>query len=131
MGEDQSRVRAGHAAQNLGTLRQLALNLLKREKTKKRGIKGKQKNAAGITVTCLNFWASRFRCVCPGLPLEPVIRPGPDHRARGSRWTNNLVENQIRPKLNVLVGTTHTFLNMDSNCLFSAGTEIANLARGL
>ena len=45
MGEDQSRVRAGHAAQNLGTLRRLALNLLKREQTKKRGIKGKQKNA--------------------------------------------------------------------------------------
>ena len=45
MGEDQSRVRAGHAAQNLGTLRRLALNLLKREQTKRRGIKGKQKNA--------------------------------------------------------------------------------------
>jgi predicted transposase YbfD/YdcC len=45
MGEDQSRARAGHAAQNLGTLRRLALNLLKREPTKKRGIKGKQKNA--------------------------------------------------------------------------------------
>jgi predicted transposase YbfD/YdcC len=46
LGEDQSRVRAGHAAQNLGTLRRLALNLLKREPTKKRGIKGKQKNAS-------------------------------------------------------------------------------------
>lgn len=45
MGEDQSRARAGHAAQNLGTLRRLALNLLKREQTKKRGLKGKQKNA--------------------------------------------------------------------------------------
>lgn len=45
MGEDQSRARAGHAAHNLGTLRRLALNLLKGEKTKKRGIKGKQKNA--------------------------------------------------------------------------------------
>jgi predicted transposase YbfD/YdcC len=45
MGEDQSRARAGHAAQNLGTLRRLALNLLKREATKKRGIKGKQKSA--------------------------------------------------------------------------------------
>lgn len=45
MGEDQSRVRVGYAAQNLGTLRRLALNLLQREKTKKRGIKGKQKNA--------------------------------------------------------------------------------------
>ena len=46
LGEDQSRVRAGHAAQNLGTLRRLALNLLKSEKTKKRGIKGKQRNAS-------------------------------------------------------------------------------------
>lgn len=46
LGEDQSRVRTGHATQNLGTLRRLALNLLKREPTKKRGIKGKQKNAA-------------------------------------------------------------------------------------
>ena len=57
MGEDQSRARAGHAAQNLGTLRRLALNLLKREKTKKRGIKGKQKNAGWDPVTCSNSWA--------------------------------------------------------------------------
>lgn len=44
--EDQSRARAGYAAENLATLRRLALNLLKREPTKKRGIKGKQLNAA-------------------------------------------------------------------------------------
>ena len=43
-GEDQSRTRAGYAAQNLATLRRLALNLLKREK-KKRSIKGKQLDA--------------------------------------------------------------------------------------
>jgi predicted transposase YbfD/YdcC len=44
--EDQSRARAGYAAENLATLRRLALNMLKREKTKKRGIKGKQLNAS-------------------------------------------------------------------------------------
>ena len=45
-GEDQSRARAGHAAENLATLRRLALNLLKRERTKKRGIRGKMLNAS-------------------------------------------------------------------------------------
>jgi predicted transposase YbfD/YdcC len=44
--EDQSRARTGYAAENLATLRRLALNLLKREKTKKRGVKGKQLNAS-------------------------------------------------------------------------------------
>jgi len=44
-GEDQSRARTGYAAENLATLRRLALNLLKRETTKKRGIRGKQLNA--------------------------------------------------------------------------------------
>ena len=39
--EDQSRARAGYAAENLATLRRLGLNMLKRESTKKRGIKGK------------------------------------------------------------------------------------------
>ena len=43
--EDQSRARTGHAAENLATLRRLALNLLQRDKTRKRGIRGKQLNA--------------------------------------------------------------------------------------
>jgi predicted transposase YbfD/YdcC len=45
-GEDQSRARTGYAAENLATLRRFALNLLKSEKTKKRGIRGKQLNAS-------------------------------------------------------------------------------------
>ena len=45
-GEDRSRARVGHAAVNLATLRRLALNLLKQDRTKKRGIKGKQLNAS-------------------------------------------------------------------------------------
>lgn len=45
-GEDRSRARAGHAAENLGTLRRMALNLLNQDRTKKRGIKGKQLNAS-------------------------------------------------------------------------------------
>ena len=44
-GEDQSRARSSHAAENLATLRRLALNLLKRDTTKQRGIRGKQKTA--------------------------------------------------------------------------------------
>jgi len=43
--EDQSRARTGHAAENLATLRRLALNMLRKEKTKKRGVRGKQLNA--------------------------------------------------------------------------------------
>ena len=45
MGEDDSRARTGYAAENLATLRRLALNLLKREKSRKRGVRGKQLNA--------------------------------------------------------------------------------------
>ena len=45
-GEDQSRARAGYAAENLATLRRFALNMLKSERTKKRGIRGKQLNAS-------------------------------------------------------------------------------------
>lgn len=46
LNEDQSRARTGHAAENLGRLRHMALNILQRETGLKRGIKGKQRNAA-------------------------------------------------------------------------------------
>lgn len=42
MGEDQSRARTGHSADNLTTYRRLARNLLKRDKSRRRGIKAKQ-----------------------------------------------------------------------------------------
>lgn len=45
-GEDDSRVRVGHAAQKLALIRRLALNLLQQEKTLKRGIKTKRLKAA-------------------------------------------------------------------------------------
>ena len=60
MREDQSRARAGYAAENLATLRRLALNLLRREKTKRRGIKGKQLNAS---------WNHAYRLRLRGVPI--------------------------------------------------------------
>jgi len=45
-GEDLSRKRTGNAAQNFSLLNRIALNLLRQEKTLKRGIKGKRLKAA-------------------------------------------------------------------------------------
>lgn len=44
--EDQARQRKDHSAENFSRLRRIALNLLRRERVKKRGIKGKRLNAA-------------------------------------------------------------------------------------
>lgn len=45
-GEDDSRARSGYAAENLAATRRLAVNLLRRDKTCKRSIKGKLMRAA-------------------------------------------------------------------------------------
>ncbi len=45
-GEDDSRVRTGHAAENLATLRKLVLNLLRRDTQTKVGTCAKQLKAA-------------------------------------------------------------------------------------
>ncbi len=43
--EDLSRIRIGHASENLAIVRRIALNLLKQEKSKKIGITAKRKRA--------------------------------------------------------------------------------------
>jgi predicted transposase YbfD/YdcC len=45
-GEDQSRARSGHAVENLAATRRVAVNLLRRDKTCKRSLKGKLLRAA-------------------------------------------------------------------------------------
>jgi predicted transposase YbfD/YdcC len=47
--EDQSRIRAGHAAENFAVLRQIALNLLQQQQTKRVSLKGKRKKAGWDT----------------------------------------------------------------------------------
>jgi predicted transposase YbfD/YdcC len=47
--EDQSRIRAGHAAENFAVLRHIALNLLHQQQTKRVSLKGKRKKAGWDT----------------------------------------------------------------------------------
>ena len=63
-GEDLCRARKGHAAENMARLRRMALNLLKHDKTSKRGLKGKRLRAALDTNYLL-------KVTTQGLPLTP------------------------------------------------------------
>jgi predicted transposase YbfD/YdcC len=88
--EDESRIRIGHAAQNMAVLRHMALNLIKREQTSRRSIRGKRLKAGWdedylTRVLCANEDAIALRfgrkrltgpCTC-----VIVTHPGP-----GTRW---------------------------------------------
>lgn len=53
--EDESRVRQGHADQNLAIVRRLALNLLRQDTTAKMGVKAKRLKAGWDTAYLLNI----------------------------------------------------------------------------
>jgi len=65
--EDTCRIRAGYTAENMAILRHMTINVLKNDTSKKRGIKGKQKNAAWDHSWAFNAFA---------LTLPPFTRPG-------------------------------------------------------
>jgi len=56
--EDQSRIRAGHAAENFAVLRHIALNLLRQQTVKRTSIKGRRLKAAWDTDFLLQVLAS-------------------------------------------------------------------------
>jgi predicted transposase YbfD/YdcC len=56
--EDQSRIRAGYAAENFAVLRHIALNLLRQQTVKRKSIKGRRLKAAWDTDFLLRVLAS-------------------------------------------------------------------------
>jgi predicted transposase YbfD/YdcC len=64
-GEDACRVRKGHGAENFSRLRRIALNLLQRESTNRRGIKIKRQRAGWDHDYLLRVLTGGV-CDCPG-----------------------------------------------------------------
>ena len=58
--EDDSRIRKDNAPENLAIIRQIALNLLKQEKTANNGLKNKRKEQDGITIISSKFYWFNF-----------------------------------------------------------------------
>ena len=88
--EDLSRVRKDHGPQNLAVLRQIALNLLKKETTLKRGIQGKRLKSGWVE----DYLLKGLRRDCPGWhwPSRAVLpRRGDDCRRRLLVYTGDVV----------------------------------------
>ncbi len=68
-GEDDTRVRIGHAAENLAVIRRIGLNLLKQDTTAKLGIKAKRRRCGWDDAYLLQV-LSQLRCDCPGVRLR-------------------------------------------------------------
>lgn len=81
--EDTCRIRVGYAAENMAILGHITLNVLKNDTSKKRGIKGKQKNAA---------WDHSYLL---SLPCSPAYQAG--------RWKDAIARLRRFP-----VGNVHT-----------------------
>jgi len=63
-GEDDSRPRSGYAVENLAATRRLAINLLRRDSTCKRSLKGKLLRRHGTQL--LQTYPQKLICVSPG-----------------------------------------------------------------
>jgi predicted transposase YbfD/YdcC len=76
--EDDGRVRKGHGAENLATLRRLALNLLRQETTATRGTKNKRLKAAWDEDYLLKVVGSAYNAIALGrLPSVLTRSPFP------------------------------------------------------
>ena len=63
LGEDRSRARAGYAVGNLATLRRMALNILRKDKSKKE--ESEPNSSALVGITPISSSSCPFRCVYP------------------------------------------------------------------
>jgi len=66
--EDTLRHRIGHSAENFSRIRWLALNLLRRDKTCKNGLKGKDSKRARNRSTYSESLGQGPKCDCPACP---------------------------------------------------------------
>jgi predicted transposase YbfD/YdcC len=72
--EDDSRVRVGHAPENLAILRHVALNLLRRQPPRRTGVAPTSASAPPSTTTISaqssTAWAVERSCNCPGVGIR-------------------------------------------------------------